>query len=263
VAVGARDGTLSIRDTLTGAPLHELCPHADGLLELAASPDGTLLATWLHIEHGLRLWEPATGELRLDLTTSGRIRDVAFSGDGSWFASAEDDAIHIRETTTGEIRRSIPDYDPCSLAIAPDGTWLASRSFDTMTLWDAATGSPLWRVKGDRGDLFCGAYDVAIAPDGSWLAYVNCEEVVVCDARSGRDMATLVGHTGAVWGMAVSPDGNRIVTIGQDHEVRLWEPSGRLLATTRLDADLESCAIDDHGHVVVGSGRGVFLFTSR
>jgi WD40 repeat protein len=43
-------------------------------------------------------------------------------------------------------------------------------------------------------------------------------------------IATLHGHAGAVWGVALSANGQRVVSGGYDATVKLWEAaSGRLL----------------------------------
>ena len=45
-------------------------------------------------------------------------------------------------------------------------------------------------------------------------------------------MATLLGHSGAVWGVALSADGHLVVRGGLDGTVRLWEASTRACLRT-------------------------------
>ena len=45
----------------------------------------------------------------------------------------------------------------------------------------------------------------------------------VWDARTGTPVLELKGHTGAVWGVAFSPDGTRIVTGSDDTTAKVWD----------------------------------------
>jgi WD40 repeat protein len=48
----------------------------------------------------------------------------------------------------------------------------------------------------------------------------------VWDVETARRVATLRGHTGAIWEIVYSPDGDMIATAGDDGTARLWDATG-------------------------------------
>jgi WD40 repeat protein len=62
------------------------------------------------------------------------------------------------------------------------------------------------------------------------------EMVRLWEAASGQLLATLDGHTGPVYGVAVSADGRLLATGSVDGTIRLWNPSsGACLRILRRD----------------------------
>jgi WD40 repeat protein len=106
-------------------------------------------------------------------------------------------------------------------------------------VWEVGTGQEVRTLKGHTG----GVSSVAFSPDGKRLASA-CKrsadaqgkplagEVRVWDTATGQEVRTLKGHTGAVWSVAFSPDGQRLASAGGDYdlqqgrqlpgEVRVW-----------------------------------------
>jgi WD40 repeat protein len=57
-------------------------------------------------------------------------------------------------------------------------------------------------------------------------------QVQVWDLDSGKLLHTLTGHHGTVWAVAISADGRRALTGGDDQMVQVWDlDSGELLRT--------------------------------
>jgi hypothetical protein len=75
---------------------------------------------------------------------------------------------------------------------------------------------------------------VCYSPDGSRIASGSWDQTVkVWDSQSGTEVATLRGHTFAVWSVCYSPDGSRIAS-GSDGTVKVWDSqSGTEVATLR------------------------------
>jgi DNA-binding SARP family transcriptional activator/WD40 repeat protein len=73
----------------------------------------------------------------------------------------------------------------------------------------------------------------AFSPDGSRLMVgTQSGAVWFIDRRTGRRLAAPIGHTGQVQNVAFAPDGRTAVSVGDDHQVKVWRPAGaRLLQT--------------------------------
>lgn len=77
----------------------------------------------------------------------------------------------------------------------------------------------------------------------------------VWDLATGAEEVTLVGHTGAVWNVAVTSDGTRAVSASSDQTLKLWDlTSGACLATFVADGVLLACAVAPDGRTIVAGG---------
>jgi WD40 repeat protein len=69
------------------------------------------------------------------------------------------------------------------------------------------------------------------APDGGRILTASADKTARLWGRDGNSLATLQGHTSAVFTAVFAPDGDRILTASADNTARLWDRDGKSLAT--------------------------------
>jgi WD40 repeat protein len=120
---------------------------------MAVAPDGSWLATSGR-DGGIRLWEPLSGSLLLELDTADSGASVLATGPfGRWLAAGgRDGSVLIWDTATGERLRQFVVHEGRvqALAISGDGTRLASVGDDgTVHVWDGRQGQSMAMLRTD------------------------------------------------------------------------------------------------------------------
>jgi WD40 repeat protein len=233
--LGKRNGTLAIWDPNTGRPLRTLQGDGDFKENAAFSPDGKrCVATHIH-RRGACLWDLETGQLMVKLAQDmERTWCAAFSPDGGRVALGHGDAITIWDATTGKKLQTFQMAGWC-VAFAPDGNRLAIEGKSCcVTVLDLQSG---------RRQTFCGHTDsinsIAFTPDGRRIITGSKDGTVkVWDSEEGQRRLVLTDCRGESHGVAISPDGRRVVSVGDNSgttgqvpgEVLVWDArSGKLL----------------------------------
>jgi WD40 repeat protein len=137
-------------------------------------------------------------------------------------------ATHITEwdTESAEKTRSLkPAFSPLSdtqsLAVTDDGKTLAGATYDAIWVWDLSTDRVDHAFETGEEITF-----VDISPNGRQIFTIDflSGRLRVWDASSGQELeVSLPNKTPALTnleGLAVTPDGERLVTSGP--EVRIW-----------------------------------------
>ena len=286
LASASRDGTVKIWDLGNGRELASYRGHIDqpddptknatnvlGVTDVAFHPKENVVAS--SSGNQVHLWNPETGKPIKTILNLGKsdkpLKTLAYSPDGKFLAVGGDDGIlRVIESDTGKAKYTSPSRNARleQLAYSPNGKMIAVGDSNAQVavyapdqpnqLAMAVQGVDLGEVMGvafsaDNGAVFtCGRDGKARLTAGPKPDGTNAGNT----ATKLHDYVTPNG--GAVTCLAVTPDGNYLVTGGEDKAVRVWEVSStkqlrafqghmkRVTAvTTRADGKQIASASDD------------------
>ena len=218
------DKTARVWDAETGAELLQLKGHAGTVKSVAVTPDGARIVTG-SADNTARVWDAKTGAELLQLKGhTGGVTSVAVSagrGAHRHRLRRQDGAGVGRETG-----RSCQAQGPRRHRLERGGD--AGRGSHrhrlvltrTARVWDAETGAELAQLKGHIGSRQR-AWRLARTGPASSPARTTGRRGY--GTRHRPELAQLKGHTGFVSGVAVTPDGARIVTGSDDKTARVWD----------------------------------------
>jgi WD40 repeat protein len=237
---------------------------------LAISPDGKSAATASY--DGIAVWDLSSGNLlrsfpKIPEYTSSLI----FSPDGHFLISGGGKVFRVWDMVGSAPARTVNvpgQYSVTSMAISPDGRVLAVSSLDILKLYDFATGRIVRAFERRQGD----GYDtVAFSKNGQWIATggfatcpIGCTSssrvqwgiIRLWDVASGRVIRSMDDYESRVQTIAISPDSQSIVGVGNDNTIKVWETnSGRFLRSLSGNATtVKSLAFSPNGRwIAAGS----------
>ena len=151
IVSGHEDGSVRIRDPVSGSIRHRIDAHDAEVAAIAISKDGRRLASCGcdHVVHIWNLVELNNGRnvdsTKLQGHTDWVVAGV-FSPDGKWLATGSiDKTIRIWNAETGERVQLLTNHKTIvrSVDFSPDGKWLVSgEDKGTVIRWDTASWSP-------------------------------------------------------------------------------------------------------------------------
>ncbi|OIJ66574.1 WD40 repeat domain-containing protein [Streptomyces mangrovisoli] len=176
------------------------------------------------------------GSVALTVEHDGGVQAIAFSPDGTRFASGGGDSVvRVRATGIGPPLDVPSSGFVTSLAFGPDGTVFAVADGEQVFLRSATTGAVLWQGPPQPGDA---VNLVRFLPDGRVVA-VTDTAVFVLDGATGSPVRSIPVDTPLIAGADISRDGTLIALAiderhGGDHH---QAGSARVL---RLDTGAET-----------------------
>ena len=227
VAIAWHGGIIEVYELTDGTRKLAAFPQQSGVLSLAMSPDGTLLACGLgEGDHCVvRVWDVSSGDSLLNLKTDSAPL-VDFSVDGKTLAIAMEGQLCRFDLDTRQLHAMrIPDLrGPRCLACALVGETLVVGSVDrSIRFYDGRTGGEQATLLGHREPVRA----LAFSPDGKTLVSGSeSGEVILWDVLTCQELARLPGPTGVVAWFIFSPDGSRLAAAGLNREgfgeVNVW-----------------------------------------
>ena len=308
IVSGSRDGILRLWN-LQGQQIYVLRGHEASVTSVAISPDGQYIVSGSD-DNTLRLWDMGGKAIGLPLKGHRkRISGVAISPNGQYIVSGSDDNTLRLWNRWGKPigkpfqmgKKSYRSYSITSVAFSPDGEYIVSGSVDgTVRLWNLQgqlIGKPIkahkmpvttvavrpneiivsgssdisdgqrfgnsivdnrvrqWDRNGQMVNDFrydWGFNDVAISSDGETIVSGSLDGTVQLWTPEGRSIdETLRGHKGSVGDIAISPNGEYIVS-SDNKTVRLWNLQNVGITTLREHKNsVTTVAISPDGETIV------------
>ncbi|MFF6809868.1 helix-turn-helix domain-containing protein [Streptomyces sp. NPDC012403] len=253
VSAGA-DRAVRLWDTDRARPLAVLEGHTDEVLGAAFSPDGREVASG-GVDRTVRLWDVRAGRPGATLSgSSDDINAVAYTHDGATVVGAAGDGTtrlwDVRSGRQTAVLAGHTDY-VMGAAATSDGTLLATAGFDrSVVLWNL--GGPVLTAR-----PFTQVWQARYSPDGRLLATADADHTVrLWEVDGRRLLATLRGHTEAVFSVSFAPDGRTLASAGSDGTVRLWDVAARgpLATLTGHTGQVYSLAFAPDGRSLASAG---------
>ena len=258
------DNTARLWNLATGELFHTLIGHTSIILGADFSPNGQMVATGGE-DHVVRFWSIATGEeLRRFSGHIGGVPSIDFSSDGqSLLTGSVDHTARLWQTEIAhEPRlyivpfRTIHSTQLLAVAFAQDNERIITGMGNgNLNYWNIETEQI---VAQNEGNLSGFATSLRLSANQSQVVITNGEGLIrLRDVQLNQEIFTLIGHTGPIWDVQFSPDGQTILTGGEDNLARLWDTqSGMLLHTfTGHTAAIITVAFTPDGKNIVTAGQ--------
>lgn len=259
---GMADGAIAVWDLAAERRMLRLAAHANAVSACAATSDGRRMLSASH-DRSARLWELGGPEsLMAQDGHAAPVTAVAVTLDGRLAVSAsEDRLLKVWDTATGACRATLTGHADLvtACAISPDGRRVLAGARDGgVLLFHLDLERDEVRVQAARAHqkLVSGC---AFLPDGRMITASRDGELWIRSEATLNHPSQLGAHDTGIHGIALTPDGKRLMSFSRDGAVKLWHLTGaaRAPSSIRLNGGLLAGAITpDGGRAVLARADG-------
>ncbi len=233
------------------------------VMSFAFSPDGKRLAVgWMPDRRARRVPEDFKFAVIYDVESgrvvfepdghAERVRAVAFSPDGRWFASGSRETLKVWDLREKKLAATLIDYDPITpwLRFSTDGKWLAAAGIgDALVMWNTAT----WERKFD-GHIHI-IRDFALSPGGKSLTTIAGNDPIRTWETATTKQLQLTIEPGSYTNNVIySKDGKQIISAHRN-TLQVWDRfSGELIRTIEFGdgSFVDGLALSQNGELLAG-----------
>jgi len=263
IVVGTWENGLSIYEaTSRNLLIHIPYSETGAVVDLALSPDETMIVARGETEQSVKIWDTSSGQLLHILQTDVGTLSFAWSSNGRWFASAGTAGTRVWNVSDGQTLFHIPARaeDTPKIAFSQDDKLAISWS-GLVDIWDISTQQRIKRVllSGLRASVQWGSDNLhMLMPTTSILQEGTFHTIKIWNVDTEQVTQEFSGFpdrlTSAYW----SPDESKILSTSFNGQVYITDvTTGETKTLMSVDERVLSAAWSPYGgQVAVGIPLG-------
>lgn len=220
---------LTVWDTTTKLPIHQLTGYAGRIASAVFSHDGSFIVGGCG-DGRTRVWDVNTGRLVQQISSlTGEISVIALSPDGTrLFVGSTDHSAHIYDATNLLTSPTVLHHGDSVWGVdySPDGKRMVTGSNDGLRVWDVASRQVILsyydsQTYGDSAGL---AFDPSDSSGSRFVAtHRNKNFAQLWESNELIPIGPPMQHDAWVGVVAFKPSGSQILTASYDKSARLWD----------------------------------------